>query len=317
MRILLASGFPERLNVNRSIATDLTEAFVDLLGPDDVFHLDYAALDGQISRLQPNLVLLIGSALPVQSDYREISLACRACGAVFAFWTVEDPYEFDFRSKICRHADLVFSNDAWAVRFYDHRRVHHLPTAASPKRAHSLDTYDGRPIDVFFCGVGFRNRQMVVSDALPVLERYRSLILGENWPDDYRGIVFNRRIPEAELYSYYRSAACVLNIGRDFNPANNHRSLVAVTPGPRTFEAAMVGTVQIVWQPSAFMADYFASGSEYVAVQDIEQLSDALTWLLADKDAAKEIAGAAQRRALADHTYAVRVQTILSTAGLA
>ena len=316
MRIILASGFPERLNVNRGIAADLTEAFGDLLGPDDVFYLDYAALDVQIRRLQPDLVLLIGSALPVQSDFREISLACRDFGAVFAFWTLEDPYEFDVRSKVCRHADLVFSNDAWAMRFYDHRRVHHLPTAASPKKARSLDDYDGRPLDVFFCGVGFRNRQMVVADALPVLEQYRSLILGENWPDDHGGIVFNRRIPEPEMSSYYVSAACVLNIGRDFNPANNHRSLVAVTPGPRTFDAAMVGTVQIVWQPSAFMAEYFAPGLEYVAVQDIDQLAEALARLLADKVGARGIAGAAQRRALADHTYAVRVQTILSAAGL-
>ena len=317
MRVVLASGFPERLNVNQGIVADLAEAFADLLGPDAVFHLNYAALDGQIRRLRPDLLLLIGSALPVQSDYREIAMACRGCGAVFAFWTLEDPYEFDVRSKVCRHADLVFSNDAWAVRFYDHRRVHHLPTAASPKKAQSLDAYDGRPIDLFFCGVGFRNRQMVVSDALPVLERYRSLILGENWPDDLGGIVFNRRIPEAEMSSYYMSAACVLNVGRDFNPANNHRSLVAVTPGPRTFEAAMVGTVQIVWQPSAFMAEYFAPGSEYVAVQDVEQLAEALARLLADKDAAKQIAGAAQLRALADHTYAARAQTILSAAGLA
>ena len=317
MRVVLASAFPERFNVNRSILADLVEAFGDLLGPDSVFHLDYAALDLQVRRLEPDLVLLVGSALLVQSDYREISLACRGCGAIFAFWTVEDPYEFDVRSKICRHADLVFSNDAWAVRFYDHRRVHHLPTAASPKKAQCLQGYGNRPIDVFFCGVGFRNRQVVISDALPVLERYRSLVLGENWPVNHGGIVFNRRIAEAEMSSYYMSATCVLNIGRDFHHANEHRALAAVTPGPRTFEAAMVGTVQIVWQPSAFMADYFTPGSEYIAVDDVEQLAEELARLLADKDGARTIASAAQRRALADHTYAARARSILSAAGLA
>jgi len=251
-----------------------------------------------------------------QSDYREIALACRGCGAIFAFWTVEDPYEFDVRSKICRHADLVFSNDAWAVRFYDHGRVHHLPTAASPRKAQSLHGYASRPLDVFFCGVGFRNRQIVVSDAMPVLERYRSLVLGENWPVDQSGIVFNRRIAEAEMSAYYVSAACVLNIGRDFYHANEQRALAAVTPGPRTFEAAMVGTVQIVWQPSVFMKDYFEPGSEYVAVQDVGQLAEELNRVLGDKGMARDIASAAQRRALADHTYAARVQTILSAAGL-
>jgi len=315
VRICVASSFPESGNRNFSIVGDLAEGFRAIIGDENVHALPYLGLSFQVARLKPTLVVLVGSALPVRCDYRELAQACRAAGSVFAFWTVEDPYEFDANYKFCKFADLVFSNDAWACRFYERDRVYHLPTAAAERHARSLDNYPERPLDVFFCGVGFANRQVIIADAMPILERHRTLIIGANWPAHPSGIVANRRISNATLIEYYAASRCVINIGRMFSYANNRRSLPAVTPGPRTFEAAMVGCVQLYFQPSKFLAEYFAIGKEVATFDSVDELEEKLE-KLADPETALSIAQAGQARALADHTYTARARTILAHAGL-
>lgn len=312
----VASSFPEARNRNLGIVADLAEGFREVLGAEQVHVVPFQGMDLHVQRLRPTLVVLVGSALLPRSNYRDMAQACRRVGAVFAFWTVEDPYEFDAACKFTEFADLVFTNDAWANCFYDHERVHHLPTAASPRWHVDLDRYDERPVEVFFCGVGFPNRQMLITDALPVLERRRSVILGENWAVQTSGVVANRRLSPHELAAYYASSRCVLNIGRDFSFANDRRRLQAVTPGPRTFEAAMAGSVQLYFQPSRFLDDYFELGTELLSFESVDELDLVLEGVLSDPAGSQAIAEAGQRRALAEHTYAMRAKTIIALSGL-
>lgn len=314
--VCVASSFPEARNRNVGIVADLAEGFREVLGDKQVHVVPFQGMDLHVQRLRPTLVVLVGSALLPRSNYRDMAQACRRVGALFAFWTVEDPYEFDAACKFAEFADLVFSNDAWASYFYDHDRVHHLPTAASPRWHVDLDRYDERPVEVFFCGVGFPNRQRLISDALPVLERRRSVVLGENWAVQTSGVVANRRLSTYELAAYYASSRCVLNIGRDFSYANDRRSLQAVTPGPRTFEAAMAGSVQLYFQPSRFVGDYFELGTELVSFDSVDELEMVLERLLSDPAGSQAIAEAGQRRTLAEHTYAARAKTIIALSGL-
>ena len=314
--ICIASSFPEAQNRNVSIVGDLAEGFIAVLGSSHVHVLTFCGTAEQIWQIRPTLVVLVGSALRAQWAYADIAKACRGTGAIFAFWTVEDPYEFDTNYRFTELADIVFSNDAWACRFYDHPRVHHLPTAASERLRRNLISYNARPLELFFCGVGFANRRMLIDDALPFLERRRTLIVGENWPDHPGGILSNRRLSHADLVEHYAASKCVLNIGRDFSYANTWRNLPAVTPGPRTFEAAMVGCVQLFFQPSVFFAEYFEPEREIVTFDSVEELDHKLDQLLADPAASCGIARAAQQRCLAEHTYWARALTMLSHAGI-
>lgn len=315
--VCVASSFPESGNRNAGIVTDLADAMRRVLGPEAVHVLPFRDLPRRVRAVAPSLLVLVGSALPVACDYRAVAEATRRAGTCFAFWTVEDPYEMDARDKFAAWADIVLTNELAALPWYDRADVHHLPLAASAALARPLDGYAERPLDVFFCGVGFPNRRRFVADALPVLARHRSLVLGDNWSADAGGIVENRRLDHPALLAHYASSRVVLNLGRSFSYANRRHAVTAITPGPRTFEAAMVGTVQICMQPSLTLDRYFARGEEIVGVDGVDAFAERLEALLAGPDEALAIARRAQARALAEHSYDHRAAEILRLAGLA
>lgn len=316
MRICLASSFPEAQNRNLAIVADLAEGFREVLGDENVYVVRYLSVEAQVTRIRPSLLLLIGSALPGRANYREISRACREARSIFSFWTLEDPYEFDVSYKFSDYADIIFSNDAWACGFYERDRVYHLATASCARFRRSLSDYGSRSLDLFFCGVGFPNRQRLINDALPILEGCRSLIVGENWNPHPSGIISNQRLTREDLIGHYGVARCVLNLGRSFSYANSRWSLQSVTPGPRTFDAAMVGCVQLYHSPSRYLSSYFEIGTEIIGFETVEELEAVLDRLLSDPASACGIAEAAQQKALAEHTYARRARAILEVVGL-
>jgi spore maturation protein CgeB len=317
MQVLVASSFPESHNRNQMMAENLAEGFREVLSSEFVAARSFANAEDAVNILKPKLVVLVGSPAATESNFRLFATVCRKVGALFAFWTVEDPYEFDFNFRFSRYADLVFSNDANAVDFYDRDRVYHLPTASTAKLVREIGPFGERARDVFFCGVGFPNRQILVKNLLPTLRRHRSLILGDGWPQLDRSIVINKRISHHALCDYYSSSICVLNVYRTLMIANNTRALQSVTPGPRTFEAAMAGCVQFYHQPSRYLSDYFEPNKEIVVFDSVEEFGWKLQQLLDDMPAARAIAQAAQDRAVKDHTYKARAERILKYSGFA
>lgn len=311
--IAISSSFSEAKNLNRTLVTDVAEGMKTIVGDENVNVFNYRGLEDQIIKSRPELVLLIGS--PV-CDQRHVANACRKVGALFAFWTVEDPYEFDWNGNFIEYADIVFSNDAWAVSFYDHPRVHHLPLAASPRYMTPLDCYQNRSLDLLFCGAAFSNRMRFVSDAKELLSRYNSLIIGPDWPRDIGRFIDNSRVSTSHLRKLYSQSYFVLNIGREFSFANRRRGLQAVTPGPRTFEAAMVGTVQLYFQPSCFLTNYYDVGTEIVSCETVPDLEERMVWLISHPEDALKIARASQTRTICEHTYAHRSKFICEIAGI-
>lgn len=312
--VCVASSFPENQNLNVSIVEHLVEGFCEVLGEECVHRLAFGSVADSVRKLRPNLVILVGSALSPKSDFGSVARAVRSVGACFAYWTVEDPYEFDFNYKFADVADVVFTNDLWSLNFYQRDHVYHLPTAASPKQARSLENFEQRPLDIFFCGVAFAIRRRLISDAMTVLENHKSLIIGDLWPDYGGTIVSNRRLTSHRLVDHYAASKCVLNIGRDYYLANDQRGLQAVTPGPRTFEAAMTGCVQLYYQPSSAFRHYYAS-DEIISFHTVSELEERLDWLLTKPEEAIKIASKAQKRTLHDHTYAQRAREILRHTG--
>tara|TARA_R110002051_G_scaffold48299_2_gene94961 strand:+ start:64338 stop:65390 length:1053 start_codon:yes stop_codon:yes gene_type:complete len=312
VKICVSSSFPERLNVNRGLVDSLAEGFQTVLGKDQVQVCPYSALPGFLTRKVPDLLVMIGSALHSSGDYSAISQACKRAGVTFVFWTVEDPYEFDANSKFTQYADIIISNDAYAVKYYPRDQVFHLPLAAPERIAKSLVNFTARPLDIFFCGVGFKIRQRIIVDAHDIFARYNSRILGDNWAQTPDGIVQNHRVPADVILDYYHNSKVVLNIGRDHAYANETRGLKSVTPGPRTFEAAMTGCVQFYYQPSAFLADYFEPDKEIVTFNDVFELEEKLDYLMNNPLEAMAIAKRAQKRCLKDHTFARRAEQLLA-----
>ncbi len=308
-KVLIASGSPDRVNHNAVLREYVGLGFAQVLGAENVMScsLDHAC--SAATRFQPDLVLIFGSCMPDSSDYTALRTSCVRSGATLAFWLHDDPYEFDFNYKIYNLADIIFSNDRWAMEHINHPDVHHMPLGADTA-AHYRDIGSVFERDLFFCGAGFSNRVALFADCTTLFNGLRVEVLGADWPANL-SFCKNRRVPNAALPDYYASSLATLNIGRRFNLANSKYQLDASTPGPRTFEAALSGAVQCMYFEGAEILEYFESDKEILLFDSPKELVSMLRHLEAEPEKRRSIAMAAQRRAMDEHTYAARARSIL------
>lgn len=315
MNVLICSASPDLVNNNAVLRSYVGRGFADMLGDAQVMNcsLDYAV--DAAKHFRPDLIVVFGSCMPASCDYTGLRSYCARKGATLAFWLHDDPYEFDFNSKIYQYADLIFSNDKWATEHIDHPRVFHLPLAGDPQ-AHFRPIASVMERDVFFCGVGFPNRRQLLADCAKGLVPFRVEILGADW-DQQLPFCHNRRIPNSALPDLHATSLLTLNMGRRFNLANSKYQLDATTPGPRTFEAALSGAVQCAYIEGLELADYFTLDEEVLAFDSPGELIEAINGLRADPQRRRDIAERSQARAMRDHTYAARAAIILAKLQLA
>jgi spore maturation protein CgeB len=164
---------------------------------------------------------------------------------------------------------------------------------------------------VMFCGVAFSSRKELVTQLLPSLTGLQLQFIGPGWGQFGPGFS-DRRIDKAELIRLYRSAKIVLNMGRSLHFENRRYMIAPSSPGPRTYETALAGAVQLFHEDTFEMRRYFTR--EEVPTFSTPREFDALLGrFLADADARSDAALAAQRRAVGEHTYAHRAQQVIDT----
>ncbi|MVV48176.1 hypothetical protein EJA72_07955 [Pseudomonas sp. PB120] len=309
MKVLICGASPDRINNNAILRNYVAQGFRQVLGDDLVAccSLDIANEVAKLTR--PDLVLVFGSCMPESCDYTGVRNYCSSTGAALAFWLHDDPYEFDLNFKIYKYADYIFSNDRWAVEHINHKNVHHLPLAADQK-SHFLNVSEMMVRDVFFCGVGFPNRVQLLIDSQDQLSSLNTEVLGAEWPATLR-FATNRRVPNEKMSGLYNTSLVTLNLGRRHNLANEKYNLDASTPGPRTFEAAMAGTVQCYFVEGLEITEYYKPGDEILLFDSPNELKRIVEELLDDPAKRKMIAEKSQARTLKDHTYANRAKAIL------
>jgi spore maturation protein CgeB len=312
MRVLVTGASPDNENRNTILRSYVAEGFRQELGDAAVTHVPLEVALATVQRQRPDLVVCFGSCMPDDADYLELRQYCDKSGAVLAFWLHDDPYEFDFSYRIRGIADLVFSNDRWAAQHYNHPHAYHLPLAAS-REAHWRPLNPSKDIGVFFCGVAFANRIRLVKDLKPVLQKFDTRILGDQWPEGELPFARNRRLSNDDLSRQYSRALVTLNMGRDYHYANDRYKLDPSTPGPRTFEAAMAGTTQMYFVESLEIEDYYVPDKEIVLYNSVAEFERKLRALMDDVHVCIGVAAAAQERTLRDHTYRNRAASILAT----
>ena len=309
-RILVVGASPDRLNNNTHLRGYVTKGFRSLLGDDAVHQVGLEDASKVIPVFQPNLVLIFGSCMPDQSAYLSIRKICDQLNIKVAFWLHDDPYEFDYSFKAEEFADYVFSNDRWASLHYRDDKTFHLPLAAC-KNAHFRPWISQKKHQIFFCGVAFPNRIQLISDLSQVLNKYSTFICGREWPN-INPYINNVSVPNDDMPDLVASSWTTLNIGRNFNLANDRFQLDPSTPGPRTFEAAMAGTVQFYFSDSLEIEDYFIPDQEILLFDSPSSFALQIEKILDQPDTAMQIALAAQDRALRDHTYENRCAQLLN-----
>jgi len=309
-KILVCGASPDNRNRNMVLRNYVAEGFELLLGADAVVNtpLEHAAV--KVSSFKPDAVVCFGSCMPDDADYQSLRWECDKQGIPMVFWLHDDPYEFDYHYKLQGVADIIFSNDRWSAEHYNHPRAFHLPLAAS-ESAHKRDIQaTEKHTNIFFCGVAFPNRARLLRDLAPTLSDCSAVILGAEWPTDL-GFCENRRLPNEVLSQYYNESWVTLNMGRDFNYANDRFKLDPSTPGPRTFEAAMSGTTQAFFVESLEIMDYYRPGTEVLLYNSAVEFKQMMEQMRDDRERCLQIAISSQQRTMTEHTYKHRAETIL------
>jgi len=318
MTVLICGDAPLESDANAEIRGAIGDGWRAVLAPRGrllTTSLETAA--SAIDLIRPDLVLCSGSYLPPTAYFGEMAEAARRSGACTAFWATEDPYEKDASYRIEAHFDAIFTCDHWTRRFYDHPRVFHLPLAASPEQHFAaIDPAAERPVDVLFCGVAFANRRQIVDRLLPLLAGLRVAFIGPGW-GSFGGETpgfSDQRVGKSRLIELYTQSKIVLNLGRSLNFENARHQIAASTPGPRTFEAAMAGALQFFHEDTPEIRDYFTE-DEVPGFSSPHEFRRQLQRFLPDPAARLGAAKRAQARALADHSYAHRARSLVSTLG--
>ena len=307
--LLVCGAFPDALNHNAGLRDAIVGGLRECLPPDAVRECRFEQAAAAVAATRPDAVLLVGSCYPDALRYGPLREACDRTGTRLVFWLHDDPYELDTNYRAAEVADAIFTSDRWAARHYAHPHTYHLPMAADPV-AHRRPAADRRYVDFFFCGVAFPNRVNLLRDLAPHLAEFNASVFGDGWPADLP-FCRNQRLKAGQVADLCAVSLLTLNVGRHLDLANRRFQLPASTPGPRTFEAAMAGAVQLVFVESLEIVDYFTPGEEILLFDTPAEAAELLRDLRREPARAARIGAAAQRRALAEHSYAHRARQLL------
>ncbi|MGE4552318.1 MAG: glycosyltransferase [Desulfovibrionaceae bacterium] len=265
----------------------------------------------KVESFEPDLVLALAQApLSLQALKR-----LRRDKVVTAMWFVEDFRLFTYWRAFAPFYDVfaVIQKDPFPAELaaMGQPNALYLPLAAQPDfhRPLKLTPVERRKFgaDVAFMGAGYPNRRLAFRD----LVHFDFKIWGTEWEGDHVLAPYvqmaGARVSSEDCVRIFNATRVNLNLHSSVDPSR------LVTGGdfvnPRTFELAMCGAFQLV-DPRTLMPELFAE-NELATFESIPDLKDKIAHFLAHPAERAAYAERARARALADHTYARRMQTLL------
>lgn len=271
-RLLVSSGTADAINTNRRLRQRIHHGFQEL-GLQST-EAPLPQVQGLLEQQRPDLLLITGSIADPAVDLAALVHRARQLECTVAFWLHDDPYEFDLHWPLADLTCQVFSNEANCLPYYPEAlRARALPLAASPLDAAPgplvHDDDDAVEVDLGFCGAAFPQRVAVLRQLTAA--GLSLACWGEGWPADLPGAV-NRRLGPAGLRQLYRRCRWVLNLGRELPIANRRWQIASSTPGPRTFEAALLGAAQLYLGQSPRISHYYQPDQGVIPVSQVEEV---------------------------------------------
>lgn len=274
------------------------------------------AVAAKVETFEPDLVLAMAQA-PLS---RQTLKRLRRDGVVTAMWFVEDFRLFTYWEAFAPLYDIfaVIQKDPFSekLRQIGQENALYLPLAADSAfhRPLKLSPVDQRKYgaDLSFLGAGYVNRRLAFRRLLD----FDLKIWGSDWDGDEalsgRVQLGGRRITPEEAVKIFNATAVNLNLHSSVNPGKMVAGGDFVNP--RTFELAMCGAFQLV-DDRSLLPELFAPG-ELAVFKDMDDLIVKIRHYLEHPDERAAIAEKARNRALAEHGYASRMETLLEfTAG--
>lgn len=241
----------------------------------------------------------------------------RKKGIVTVMWFVEDCGRFTAWQHISRYYDYMFliQRDDYLhkVKQAGAGRAIYLPVACDPS-VHcpvALTAEDKQRWGslLSFLGAGYNNRLHVFA----TLAQQDFKIWGTEWPNcppfDRLVQEQGRRISPIEYNKIFNASTINLNLH-----SSSERDGVDSTGdfiNPRTFELAAAGAFQLVDKRN-LLGECFDLGSEIATFSTVEEMHERIRYFAAHPEERQKIVTASRNRALRDHTYVHRMQTLLS-----
>lgn len=238
----------------------------------------------------------------------------QVCGTA-VLWATEDPYELPANVRNAPTFDLIFTTDSGSVAAYG-GKGRHLPLAACPDMQHLRVKRDDQcRYDLFFAGAAWPSRvellQRLMADSQNLKVKF-ALAENPHTPPikiDMARSAYAWSTPNQEFCRFANASRTTLALRADSAATGGNGS--AATAGPQLFEAAMAGSFQLVDAALSESLRHFTPGKEIVSFTDEQDCVNKLRHYLQHPEQRHEIAIAAQRRTLAEHTYAHRTTALL------
>lgn len=268
---------------------------------------------------RPDIVIVLDG---LQFDVAQIA-SLRANGIRTAIWLTDDPYYMDITTSIVPHYDTVFTLERNSVDYYKQlgcQNVHYLPFCFHPGQYRPTNPERSSRKEITFIGSAYLNRVNYFNELTPYLAGKNTLISGIWWDrlSNYEmlrsKIKLNHWMGPAETALTYNASKIVINMHRAHDDAlynSNRIGLTAVSPNPRTFEIAACAVLQVC-DTRDDLASFFTPGVEIVTYSSPAELVEKMEYYLKHEDERKQIALRGMYRAYRDHTYANRLQAMLS-----
>lgn len=255
-------------------------------------------LVGRIKAFSPDLLFVVHGRRFAQRFGADFSLL----GAQTAVWLLDESYEVDDTSQWSGRFDHVFVNDP--ATLHRHDRASYLPVCYDP-HVHKPGMTAIRHRVGFIGGAnGTRDRYLAALVSAGLLD----YVVGGDWSNPIvRAKCLSRNIKPAATAALYGSTQIVLNVFRETHHFNRE-GIPATSLNPRIYEASACGALVVSeWRPEveALVPDLPTFRSEKECVEVVRGLLDdpALAGSMRATCAA----------ALAPHTYASRLETVMAT----
>ena len=265
----------------------------------------------KVEAFAPDLVLCLAQAPMSRAALKRL----RQDGIPTAMWFVEDFRLFTYWRAFAPYYDIFaviqkepFLSELAAIGAPN---ALYLPLAALPSVHHPLELTPAEQkefgADLSFIGAGYPNRRA----AFLQLVGQGLKIWGTEWEEEPRLAPFvqrqGSRISSEDCVRIYNATSVNLNL---------HSSVWAdslVSGGdfvnPRTFELAACGAFQLV-DRRTLMPELFEE-DELAVFDTMEELREKISCYKSRPEERQAMADKARARVLADHTYAIRMQSLL------
>ncbi len=275
-----------------------------------------------IDKLQPDLLLTVqGYMIP-----RQILAEIGRRKVRTPVWFMDEPYDASRSSSYGRYFTHVFLQDRSSLSYHRHHGNHasfYLPHGCDPGGVHAIGREEGEVInDVTIVGTPFPARMMLVKRLLEA--KINVVVAGRGWKD------FADRLPAAsrpmlsvnegiislsDAASFYRRSKININVHRsedDFS--TNPGTFRAVSPNCSMFYISGSGGFQMADTAREETKEFFLPGREIILFDSADECVEQVRYYLKNDDERLAIAWAGHERAIREHTYSHRLDSLLRIA---